>query len=283
MSALVQQTEEWKHLRKNKIGASDAPIIMELSPWRTPYQLWEEKVGISKGQETNDRMKRGLDLEEKARKKFEEKTGIMMFPQVVFHPNYNWMMASLDGMDIEQKYVLEIKCAGKEDHSAALDGEIPKKYYPQLQHQLEVCGLDLAYYFSFDGDEGVILECRRDTRYIKNMITKEQEFYKCIQDFTAPDLTERDYQYKNDEVWQAAAIEWMMVQKKLREFEKRDKELRDILISMSNGQNSTGAGINVCKMARKGTIQYNMVPELQGVDLEPYRKEPIELWRITRS
>jgi len=222
-------------------------------------------------------------MEETARKKFEEMTGIIVLPQVVFHPDYSWMMASLDGMDLEQKNIVEIKCAGKEDHGIARDGEIPEKYYPQLQHQMEVCGLDLVHYFSFDGKDGVILECRRNTKYIKKMIENEEEFYKCVQSFVAPKLCHRDYDQKQDEVWKAAAIEWIENQKKLREVEKRDLELRDMLISMSRGQNSIGSGVRVCKLIRKGNIDYSRVPELNGVDLEGYRKDPIECWKITKG
>ena len=44
MSALIQQTDEWLEMRRNKIGASDAPIIMEVSPYKKPNQLMEDKL-----------------------------------------------------------------------------------------------------------------------------------------------------------------------------------------------------------------------------------------------
>ena len=37
---LTQNTPEWLEFRRKKIGASDAPIILEVSTWKTPYQLW---------------------------------------------------------------------------------------------------------------------------------------------------------------------------------------------------------------------------------------------------
>lgn len=42
---LLQNTQEWEKFRLQKIGASDAPIIMGVSPWKTPFQLWLEKQG----------------------------------------------------------------------------------------------------------------------------------------------------------------------------------------------------------------------------------------------
>lgn len=280
MSALIQQTPEWLEMRKNKIGASDAPVIMGVSPWMTPYALWEEKLGIRKGRPQNEAMRRGLELEEMARKSFEEKTGIIVFPQVVFHPENEWMMASLDGMDIEQKHIVEIKCANSEDHEHAKQGKIPDKYFPQLQHQLEVTGLDTAFYYSFDGKEGVVVECHRNTKYIRDLVDEEKAFWSCMQNFVAPKLSERDYTIREDDVWTMCAEQWKSAQKGLIELEKKEKELRDLLISMTNGTNVKGAGITVSKVVRKGNIDYAKVTELKGVNLEPYRKEPIEFWRI---
>jgi len=38
---LQQNTPEWIAFRVDKLGASDAPIIMESSPWTTPDRDWE--------------------------------------------------------------------------------------------------------------------------------------------------------------------------------------------------------------------------------------------------
>jgi putative phage-type endonuclease len=151
---LTQNTPEWLEFRRKKIGASDAPIILEVSPWKTPYQLWLEKTSGSLPPSTV-RQKRGLELEELARQVFEKKTGMIMFPKVVLHPSLDWMMASLDGIDIDGQAIVEIKCPGQTDHDVAKTGKVPEKYIPQLQHQLAVTGVEIAYYFSFDGNDGV--------------------------------------------------------------------------------------------------------------------------------
>lgn len=83
---------------------------------------------------------------------------------------FDWMMASLDGIDIDGQAILEIKCPGPSDHELAKAGKIPEKYIPQLQHQLAVTGLKLAYYFSFDGTDGVIVEIERDEIFIAKII-----------------------------------------------------------------------------------------------------------------
>lgn len=281
MSALVQNTPEWLQMRRNKIGASDAPIIMGVSPWRTPYQLWEEKLGIGKDINLNSYMQRGHDLEETARKEFERMTGLIVIPQVIQHPEYEWMIASLDGIDFCHKDIVEIKCPGREDHQTALEGIVPAKYYPQLQHQMEVTGLNKAYYFSFDGVAGKIIEVYRDDKYVEDLIKKELQFWRFMQDLDAPPMTERDYVERDDDLWNMASHSWLKCHKELQSLKAREEELRETLVALSGRSNSKGNGIKLSRVIRRGYIDYKEIPEIRHVDLEKYRKPAIETWRLS--
>jgi putative phage-type endonuclease len=151
---------------------------MGISPFKTYEDLMNEKNhGFE--QHVNQYMQRGIDLEPIALKAFESETGLLMFPCVGEHEN-GWMAASFDGMTLEEDVILEIKCAGKKDHQLALDGIIPTKYVPQLQHQLYVCGLSVVFYYSFDGQTGKIIEVKRDDAYIEIMIEKEKQFWESL-------------------------------------------------------------------------------------------------------
>ena len=81
---MQQNTEEWLEFRRDKIGASDAPIIMGKSPWKTPHQLWEEKIGVRTSSYETAAMRRGKDLESEARKHFEQQTGLIVWFDVYF-------------------------------------------------------------------------------------------------------------------------------------------------------------------------------------------------------
>jgi putative phage-type endonuclease len=282
MSALIQHTPEWHQMRRNHIGASDAPVVMEVSPWKTPYKLWMEKLGLGSTIKTQA-MQRGLDLEQSAREAYEKATGLFIVPDVVLHKSIDFMMASLDGIDPERKKIVEIKCAGKEDHSLALNGEIPVKYIPQLMHQMEVCEVERMDYYSFDGHEGVIVPIQRDDQYIKRMITKEKEFWDCVQELRAPVITHRDYNHKTDDIWLAMADEWRTLSGMIKDLEAQEAELRKLLISTCDDQSCLGGGIAVSKVVRKGNIDYSKIPELKDVDLEQYRGQPVEYWKISKS
>ena len=161
---LIQGSKEWLDMRKNYIGGSDAPVIMNVSPYATPYQRWEQKLDLVTVKESNWAMQRGHNLEDPARLQLEKMTGLFFLPQVKFHAKLPWMMASLDCIDPEGKTMAEIKCPNKDDHAIALSGQVPDHYYPQLQHQLEVCELEMGYYFSFDGTAGVLVKVYRDDK-----------------------------------------------------------------------------------------------------------------------
>jgi putative phage-type endonuclease len=153
---------------------------MGVSTFKTIQKLYDEKIHCYE-QPRNKYMQRGLDLEIIALREFEKETGLIMFPVVGVSDEIDWMAASFDGMTIEGDAIVEIKAPGKKDHSTALKGKIPEKYYPQLQHQIYVSGLQMAYYYSFDGEKGIVLKVKRDDVYIDNMIQKLFEFWQLIQ------------------------------------------------------------------------------------------------------
>jgi putative phage-type endonuclease len=281
---IKQNTPEWLVLRKNYIGASDSPKIMGVSPYGTAYDLWQEKLGLVADKETSWAMQRGHNLEEPARLAFEGMTGLLTAAEVKFHPKINYMMASIDGIDVEEKAIVEIKCPNKVDHAIATAGEVPEKYFPQLQHQLEVCELEMAYYFSFDGKTGVIVKVFRDDKYIQKLLQKEKDFWECVQEMKAPQMVEgKDYVKRTEEEWMTLAVRMKEINAELKKSEVLEKEKEDIkrkLIQMAGSQNAVGGGIILSQVVKQGTIDYKSIPELQNIDLEKYRKKPIMYWRL---
>ena len=265
----------------NYIGASDAPIIMGVSPWKTLVQLWEDKLGLGPEQKDNYAMKRGRDLEPIARDAYVIETGHMVEPKMVVHPNIPYMMANFDGITDDHQYAVEIKCPGEPDHLLAKEGIVPAKYMPQLQHQLAVIGVNELHYFSYRlGSDTVLLTVKRDDAYIKRMLFEEKKFWKYVETLTSPPLSEKDYNKRNDVSWLMAATDWTKANEELEELKSKEKEAREVLIQLSENQNTIGQGVRLQRILRKGAVDYKAVPELKDVNLEPYRKDNIESWRI---
>jgi len=277
---MEQGTQEWHDLRRSKIGASDAPVILGLSPYKTKFQLWEEKV-LGKDQEQTGGMARGAALESKARECFEQLTGIPVLPKVVIHPQNDWMMASLDGITFDGTTIVEIKCPNKEVHALAEKGELPEHYMAQVQHQFAVTGAIKGYYFSYNGDRGALVEVFADDKFIKKMLKEEEKFYKLMVDKEAPELTEKDYIVKDDKEWKALVKEYLEVKDELDVLRDCEQGIRDKLIELASNRNAIGGGVKLTRSFAKGQVDYKLVPELIGINLEPYRKPPCEKWRIT--
>lgn len=275
---MQQGTPEWLSLRTTKITSTDASIIMGESHWKTKIQLYHDKVEERLPPFINARMQRGLELEPIARDLFCIQNDIQVFPKIVLK---DWAMASLDGISACGKYVVEIKCPGEKDHNIALNGKIPDHYYPQVQHQLYVTGLDELFYYSFDGTDGVTIKVKRDEKYIQKMVEKEFEFYQCLVNKTAPEPDEDDFLERDDDLWIHCSLKWKSVVDEIKDLEKKEEDLRQQLIFLSGESNTKGGGLSLCKVTRKGNVDYHKIPELKNVDLDIYRKPSSYSWRIT--
>jgi putative phage-type endonuclease len=172
-----QSTAEWLSWRRGGIGASDAPVVMGLSPWQKEGELLLLKTGQKAERLANDAMQRGKRLEPVARLAYVNQTGIVVEPMCVQSNEHAWMRASLDGLSADGQHVVEIKCPGEKDHSLAAAGNVPGKYYPQLQHILAVTGLAEIFYWSFRFGHTVLLKVDRDESFIAELIEKEVAFW----------------------------------------------------------------------------------------------------------
>jgi putative phage-type endonuclease len=284
-NTLIQGTAEWLENRKKFIGASDAPIIMGVSPWKTEYQLFEEKLGFGKEIDLskNPQIVKGMSLEPLVLEAFNNEYSVKLSPQVVFHKEIKFMMASLDGLSEKKDMAIEIKCPGRDAHQQALNGEIPEYYYPQLQHQLACLDIESIYYRSFNGGSTATVIVKRDDKYIKKMIEKEKKFWDCVLTFTPPELSNKDYVQKTSEEWIENSDRLKEIEHHMKLLEKEKAYIRDILIKECDGQSSTGNGVSISKGIYPGRIDYKKIPELIDVDLEKYRGESKETWVLRFS
>mgnify|MGYP001612220140 FL=1 len=280
-ACLVQGSESWKSLRKNMIGCSDLPVLMGVSPYKTIYELWSEKHGLSQPK-VNAAMKRGTDLEGEAREAYETEVGFSVEPKVIFHPEYQWLLASLDGLSADGSAAVEIKNCSREDHELAKKGMIPEKYIPQVQGQLSCLGLQRMHYWSFCQGEGILVEVVRDDKYIKQLYEVASNFFENhIEGLQEPPLTAKDYVRVETPSRRGVAEQLLQVQKQLKELKETEEALRRSLIEDYGAYNSIGCGIKMTKSLSRGAVDFSAIPELKDVDLEQYRKAPIVKWRIS--
>lgn len=285
-----QGTEEWKEARKKHIGASDAPVIMNVCPFtrsdgfpRTPLTLWKEKLDILGDDAPTSAMNYGLEAEHHIRQTVNETTGKSFEPDVFFHPEMPFLMASLDGITSDKECILEIKTCGDRDFALAEKGEVPEKYFPQVQHQLmcvPVAKCVLYVVSHRETKEMKTIEITGDTAYQNKLVIKEKEFWDYILNFKQPPATERDY-HERDKEWYQKALELHAIKQRIKDLKDQEKSWEKDLRSMSKEENSYFGNIKYTCFSRQGTIDYSKVPELSGINLDIYRKSPIASWRLS--
>jgi len=195
---LKQGSKEWLEFRGTGLGASDAPIIMGESPWKTPFELWAEKTKLLKPEEPHIMaavaMKRGTDLEPKAREIYNEQKGTRSVVVNVEHETHPFIRASLDGLSDDGRVIVEIKTPGKADLAEAAKGKVPKKYYWQLMQQLmlvpRATHLD---YVTFDGKQTIfITKVERNKKDEEKLLKALLHFWTLVEKKVPPPVNYDD-------------------------------------------------------------------------------------------
>ncbi len=211
MAAEILTHEQWLAERLKGIGASEASAIVGCNPYMSNVDLWRIKTGRKNAPDisSNEHVAYGHAAEDPLRKLF-----ALDYPQyeviyggefdMVRHPEYPWLFATLDGRLIERKTGRKGVYEGKTTEilrSMAKekwkDG-VPQNYYVQLLHQLLASTWDFARLHAqlkrvWDGE----VICTRKTYPIEReevlddldyLLEKEVEFWGYVQRDEMPPL-----------------------------------------------------------------------------------------------
>lgn len=248
---------DWLKFRLTGIGSSDLPIILGISPWKTPLELWKDKTGRTPLESApNFPQQHGITLEPMARAAYELLNDLDMPPQVFRHPVHEFMIASLDGWNEKFKRTLEIKCPlGAADHLVAKEGKIPEKYEWQVRHQLFVTDAELADYFSYFQPKPelvpdyCLVQMGRDHDKEKWMLSQAEAFWRLVQTDVPPPLSSRDYLEVTDPGCVRLVEDWkvLRVAGKSRALDQVRAELRKYLVH----PRVECAGVRLMEVSRK--------------------------------
>jgi len=197
VSVAIDNRDEWLQARRTGLGGSDAAAALGLSPYKTPFQLWQEKLGIAEDTVQSERAEWGIRIEPIVADWYEDYTGrkVQRVNRILRHPNYDFMLANIDRRVVGEKRGLEIKCVDKDAARSDEWGEegtdeIPLSYLLQVHHYLAVTGwerFDLAALVG--GNRPVIYTIERDDEMIDSLVQAEATFWTHVQMRTEPPCT----------------------------------------------------------------------------------------------
>jgi len=186
--------QQWLDIRKRGIGGSDAGAVCGVNKYKSPLAVYLEKTGQIHGQEDNEALEWGRTLEPIIKRKFAEKTSykIEEVPFILQHPAHPWMIANIDGIVITEggSGVLEVKNAGEFTRKEWSEDRLPDSYYLQLQHYLEVTGLQFGIIVCLLGGKSLVWkEVPRDEEIIRFLIDIESKFWSDVEKGVMPSPT----------------------------------------------------------------------------------------------
>ena len=234
--------------RRGYIGGSDAACIAGLSPWKTPYDVYLEKIGERESADLSgiERVYWGSVLEEIIVREYAQRTErkVRRVPQLLFHNEHPFIAAHIDRIVLDGERILEAKTSSQPAQwGESGSADIPDHYMPQVQHNLAVTGRAVCDVpVLFFGSEYRIFEVPRDDEFISSLIEIERDFWKHVVDRTPPmpkssDEANKVWPHSRKDVVRAslaardAARDLYTIRSKMKELEEQKDALETLLKS----------------------------------------------------
>ncbi len=266
-------------------------------------------------------MERGKQLEPYIRTWYEKKVNAFFTEASIEHPQYPFMRTSFDGHNSDfvnedgtRGKFIEIKAPNAKDHELALNGEIPDKYIVQMQWQALCSGYKYGDYVSYGSDKTyAIVLLRADDVMQAELLRRALLFYEVWQSNGSLDAYKETFKkwvrpmggtlllpetlvssepLEEEEV--ETIVEEQGIEKLVSEcleaqaaqakakarYEILTDKLKKILGNkkeMSVGEADFGF------TPVKGQVDYSVIPELIGINLDQFRKPATQRFYFERK
>ena len=300
------KTDEWHHWRRFGVTASESVVVINQSPYQTPWGLWAEKTGRVQPRDLskNPFVRHGLKYEDKARQCVETLIfpGEVCIPICGEHDENSILRASFDGV-LSSGEPVEIKCpldkVWKEVRELGVDSPAYNFYWYQVQHQLLVSGKRWGYLFFWYSDtECALFQIERDDEHLEEVVQACESFMDLFMKDQEPEKdAKRDVFFPRSDIakkkWANAAHQYSEIDKRIKELESEVQELKkeaeplreEMVQLMGDFALGEYAGVRVWNGMRRGSIDYRRVVESHTVltteELEAYRKKGSESVKVT--
>lgn len=300
---LDQRTDAWLDWRKNGITATDTPVILGYSKFKTRWRLWAEKVGkvqppdLSK----NPQVRYGVEHEDEARSLFQTRHAVCVLPACAEWEKDGRFRASFDGLTPNDEPV-EIKCPTEAIlNDVRLNGlrcAAVSHYVVQLQHQMLVADAQRGWLVFFDGqnDDIIEFEIARDQALIDKIVSEGIAFHDLVVQKKEPDKDpEADLYLPQDadkELWIRAAQDFLSAETEIRRHQEEIAQLHERQRAsketfkrlMGEFSSADFAGVAVTKSLVKGRLNAEKLIETvlnrkpTESELESCRTASTERW-----
>lgn len=182
-----EHDEQWLEKRRvSGIGASESAVILGLSPWSSPFELYGQKIGLIDATEQTEAMKWGLILEGPILKEFAKETGREVWPwgELLQSKEHPFLIATPDGRQAAKNRdslgVVQVKTSAY--RAADWENGVPPHVYCQMQHEMAVTGHTWATaVVLLRGSKLLWSDVERDDKFInETLIPAVNDFWKRV-------------------------------------------------------------------------------------------------------
>jgi len=304
---LTQRTSEWNQWRAKGVTASEAPIILGRSPYKTRRQLWNERIGLAEPEDLSSKpcVQRGIKMEDQVRQGFEDRHDTFLLPFCAESTEHSVLRASLDGLSDDGEPV-ELKVPTEKTYQAIVAQGVQATAYQlawvQLQHQLYVTGASQGW-LVFDpclpDQPSLEFQINRDDGFIDNeLVPACLQFWTAIETGKPPELDpEQDIYVPADgalDQWSTAADVYRKLMQDRHRLEQQLKPIKDQLAQaeatfvrlMGKHLLAEAAGVRVTRYHQQGSVDYasllvEIAPDLDQAVVEQHRRKASDRVKVT--
>jgi len=189
--------ESWLAERMTCIGASDAPSVLGINPFKSAFELWAEKTGFAEPPDLsgNEAIEFGIRLERPVADAFADRTGrqVDMWPPFSLvrdglRPFISCTPDAIQQCPERGEGLVQIKTTSAFKAADWSDGP-PLYYQVQVQQEMHVTGFTWATLVVLIGGQKLRwFDIERNDRFIASLLPKLEEFWGLVQSKTPPEV-----------------------------------------------------------------------------------------------
>lgn len=190
--------DEWLKFRKGGIGGNDAPIVLGVSQYAGPLDLFAVKRGLIEDNPQTELMKWGHRLQKPLKEGYQDETHRLVQDQGIHtfvNKEHDFIRYSADGLIAPLgglPWIFEAKCTGYLTPKD-LEEDLPLAWQVQVQHGLFTLGLQKASLAVLvNGNKLLWKDMERNDSFIEQMLKTELEFWEMVKSGTPPDADYRE-------------------------------------------------------------------------------------------
>lgn len=294
---LQQGSEAWLQWRQEGLTATEAAVILNQNPTKSPWRLWMEKKGRATPQNLSSvpAVRFGKEHEDTARSIFEGNHRTEASAACAEWKTDRRFRASFDGLTPEGIPV-EFKCPqDKTLEDVRKNGEFSEAfllYFFQVQHQLLVSEAPHGWLCFLDGMKLIEFKIPRSEETIRQIIHAGSAFLDSLLKDTppAPDRTKDPLLLSGEAAkrWLELAETWLACEAHLRQVERyrslqneTAEQMKEIL---GDFKFCEGFGVRLSASETQGVIDWKRFAKsfcAKPSDYEKFRKPGSKKYRIT--